>query len=396
MFLEWYYKLLNMTSKTYCAYPFVNASLQSDNTVLPCGQFMKTSLFKNIIPIQQVRDGPVIQDMRKKMLNDKFVEGCQCHTEEEAGFPSMRQAGIARYGFTTDTKLRRIELVSDNVCNIKCRSCGSPYSHLWYEDEIALYGESLLGKKYSKNTLYTDVNLADLDEIEVLGGEPTVSPTTEDFFTRLRDAQVVKNLTIKLSTNGMSLPKNNLLYGLENCNRLDLNISVDGYKKSNDYIRSGSNFETVEQSLEFYDKLITARPVGSTVIKVHTAVSIYNVNQLYMLNDYVSSKFPRFNKTLQMVQYPVYLNVQNTPVDFKQYISSIVQDKDILNYMFVQGQDLFGHFINFTQHLDEIRNEDISAVNPHLSDYMLTYTNTISREESKIFFLECINQIKNN
>jgi sulfatase maturation enzyme AslB (radical SAM superfamily) len=385
-----------MTSKTYCAYPFVNASLQSDNTVLPCGQFMKASLFKNIIPIQQVRDGPVIQDMRKKMLSGEYVDGCQCHAEEAAGLESMRQAGIARYGHTTNTKLRRIEIVSDNVCNIKCRSCGSPYSHLWYEDEIALYGESLLGKKYSKNTLYTDVNLADLDEIEVLGGEPTVSPTTEDFFTRLRDAQVVENLTIKLSTNGMSLPKDNLLYGLENCKMLDLNISVDGYKKSNDYIRSGSTFETIEQSLEFYDKLITIRPVGSTIIKVHTAVSIYNINQLFLLNDYVSLKFPRFNKTIQMIQYPVYLNVRNTPDDFKQHIASIIHDKDILNYMFAQGTDLFGHFINFTQRLDEIRNEDISTANMWLAVYMSKYNNTISRQESKEFFLKCIDEIKNN
>jgi sulfatase maturation enzyme AslB (radical SAM superfamily) len=194
----------------------------------------------------------------------------------------------------------------------------------------------------------------------------------------------------------MALPKDNLLYGLENCKILDLNVSIDGYKKSNDYIRGGSIFEIIEQALEFYNNLITIRPAGSTIIKVHTAVSIYNINQLYLLNDYVSLKFPRFNKTIQMIQYPVYLNVQNTPNDFKQYIASIIQDKDILNYMFAQGTDLFGHFINFTQSLDEIRNEDISTANPWLADYMSKYNNVISRQESKEFFLKCIDEIKNN
>ena len=100
-----------MISKTYCVYPFISSSLQADNTVLPCGQFMKSTLFQNIIPINEVRHGSVMQEMRRKMLNGERVEGCQCYAEEDVGIPSMRQNGLNKYEFTTDTTIKKLELV---------------------------------------------------------------------------------------------------------------------------------------------------------------------------------------------------------------------------------------------------------------------------------------------
>lgn len=384
-----------MIPKTYCAYPFISSSLQADNTVLPCGQFMKSTLFQKIIPINEVRQGPVMQEMRRKMLNGEQVEGCQCYAEEEVGIPSMRQSGIAKYGFTTDTTIKKLELVMDNICNIKCRSCGSPNSHTWYEDEIKIYGESFANKKYIKNTLYKDLELDSLVEVEVLGGEPMYSPGTRDFFKLLKDKKIIENLSIQLSTNGTVEPNDYVLDGLLNCKELSLNISIDGFGHYNDYIRSSSNWDLIEENLKFYDNLIDLRKDKRTSINVHTAVSIYNVNQLELLDNYVKEQFPRFSKTFQLVQYPVFLSIKNTPASYKELVSKYIDNKSISDYLNSDGNDHFQHFINYSQQLDEIRSEDMADFNLLLKTYIEEYTSKVSREESKVFLIKEFKKLQN-
>ncbi len=384
-----------MISKTYCVYPFISSSLQADNTVLPCGQFMKSTLFQNIIPINDVRQGSVMQEMRRKMLNGERVEGCQCYAEEEIGISSMRQSGLNKYEFTTDTTIKKLELVMDNICNIKCRSCGSPNSHTWHEDEIKIYGESFSKKKYIKNTLYKDLELDSLVEIEVLGGEPMYSPGTKDFFKLLKNKGILENLSIQLSTNGTVEPTDAVLDSLLSCKELSLNISIDGFGHYNNYIRSGSNWDTIEQNLKFYDNLIDLRKDKKTSMNVHTAVSIYNVNQLDLLDNYIKEYFPRFSKTFQLVQYPVFLSIKNTPLEYKKLVSKYINNNSITEYLNSEGNDYFQHFINYSQQLDEIRSEDMADFNPLLKQYIEKYTSKVTRAESKVFLIKEFKKLQN-
>jgi sulfatase maturation enzyme AslB (radical SAM superfamily) len=352
-------------------------------------------LFQNIIPINDVRQGSVMQEMRRKMLNGERVEGCQCYAEEEIGISSMRQSGLNKYEFTTDTTIKKLELVMDNICNIKCRSCGSPNSHTWHEDEIKIYGESFSKKKYIKNTLYKDLELDSLVEIEVLGGEPMYSPGTKDFFKLLKNKGILENLSIQLSTNGTVEPTDAVLDSLLSCKELSLNISIDGFGHYNNYIRSGSNWDTIEQNLKFYDNLIDLRKDKKTSMNVHTAVSIYNVNQLDLLDNYIKEYFPRFSKTFQLVQYPVFLSIKNTPLEYKKLVSKYINNNSITEYLNSEGNDYFQHFINYSQQLDEIRSEDMADFNPLLKQYIEKYTSKVTRAESKVFLIKEFKKLQN-
>ena len=379
-------------SKTYCPYPFMSASLQADNTVLPCGQFMKSVHFQKVIPINEVRNGEFMNEMRRKMLAGEHVDGCQCPAEEAVGIRSMRQNAIDRFGFTTETKLRKLELVFDNVCNIKCRSCGTPNSHLWYEDEKAVYGVTYIDKKYIKNTMYLDVDFTDLECIEVLGGEPMLSPGTSEFFKKAKDLDILKNLTIQISTNGMMLPPDVVQYALLNCKALELTISIDGYGTHNDYVRSGSNFEQIKSNLVFYNDLFKGRH-GSTKISVHTTVSIYNVNQLQLLDNFIKENYPLFTLTKQVLQFPVFMSIKNTSKEYKDLVRPFIDDPAIVEYLDSEGDDYFAHFINFSNKLDILRNESIGEGNPMLSKYIIEYPHKV--DDSNSFLLQSINAIKN-
>lgn len=375
-------------SKTYCPYPFASASLQADNTVLPCGQFMKSTLFKKIIPINEVRTGAVMNEMRRQMLNDEQPEGCQCFAEEAVGIKSMRQHGIDTFGYQEDLKLRKLELVFDNVCNVKCRSCGSVNSHLWYEDEIALYGQAILQRKYSKNTLYADLDTTYLEEIEVLGGEPMVSPGAADYFKILNEKGVFKNIRIKLSTNGVVAPTGDMLAGLLECKHLHLNVSIDAFGTYNTYVRGGADFDLIDTNLKFYNELIDKRGTNTTIM-VHTVVSIYNANQLDILENYIKEHYPRFQLSYQVAQFPVFLSIKNTPQEYKDAIRPLLNDDGIVSYLDSEGEDYFGHFVNFTKKLDAIRNENIGNNNPFLVDFMSSYPIV----DSKQFFKEAIKNL---
>lgn len=378
-------------SKTYCPYPFISASLQADNTVLPCGQFMKSVHFQKVIPVHEVRNSDFMKEMRRKMLAGEHVEGCQCPAEEAAGIRSMRQNAIDRFGFTTETKLRKLELVFDNVCNIKCRSCGTPNSHLWHDDEKVVYGVTFIDKKYIKNTIYSDVDFTDLECIEVLGGEPMLSPGTAEFFKKATDLDILKNLTVQISTNGMMLPPDVITQALIDCKALELAISIDAYGPYNDYVRSGSNFDQIVANLDFYKQLIEKRK-GSTKIAVHTTVSIYNVNQLDILDKFVTDNYP-FYLTKQVLQFPVFMSIKNTSKEYKDLVRPFLKDPAIIEYLDSEGDDYFAHFINFSNKLDALRNEEMKDNNPLLANYIASYPHKVDNSDE--FLTSSILAIKN-
>lgn len=369
----------------------MSASLQADNTVLPCGQFMKSVHFQKIIPIQEVRNGEFMNEMRRKMLNGEHVDGCQCPAEEAVGIRSMRQNALDRFGFTTETKLRKLELVFDNVCNLKCRSCGTPNSHLWHDDEMAVYGVTFIDKKYIKNTIYQEVDFTDLECIEVLGGEPMLSPGTSEFFQKAAELNVLKNLTIQISTNGMILPPDVIHNALLKCKSLELTVSIDAYGEFNNYVRSGSDWNQIVSNLQFYHDLFEKR-VGSTKVAVHTTVSIYNANQVDLLDNFLLEQFPKFSRTKQVLQFPVFMSIKNTSKEYKDLVRPLIKDQFIIDYLDSPGEDYFAHFINFSNKLDGLRNEQIKDGNPFLSAYIESYPYKVN--DSSKFLTESINAIK--
>ena len=376
----------------------MGASLQPNNTVLPCGQYMNTTPFKKIIPLQQVRDSEYMNQLREGMLNGKHGDGCQCPAEEASGIVSMRQNAIRKFGYEVSSDLKIVEIFFDNVCNLKCRSCGSSHSHLWYDDEMTMFGTTLADKKYQKNHVYKEIDVSKLELIDVYGGEPMLSQDAEDFFSMMQESNAINNIELALSTNGTTLPKENFEYALLNCKFLRMQVSIDAYGKLNDVMRSGSNFDELVKNLAYYNKVFESRPAGSTIIMVHSAVSVYNINQIHQLDNFVKETFPNLVFDMQLVQYPWILSIKHLPVEYKQQVKDLLDNKypELVNYMMQDGENLFGHFINYHNKLNEIRHEDFAGLNPMLSNYINSYNNVPAWEESKQYFVNALDRLKTN
>ena len=372
-------------SKTYCPYPFIGASLQSDNLVLPCGQYMDVAQYKGK-SLQEARLH--MQCMRTKMLNGEHDSGCQCPVEEAAGLPSMRQEALRQFGVQPFGPLKTVEIFFDNVCNLKCRMCSSTHSHLWYEEEKELYGTTYNSTKYTRSSLPNNINVGSLEEIKVYGGEPLQSLEAEAFFKKLLDEATVENLTIEMSTNATKLPMENTLEVFKRCKNLKINLSIDGYGKLNEFIRSGCKWEEIVKVMDFFNELNNER-TETTFIQVHSAIGIYNANLIHELEKFVKENYPNFIKTQQMIQYPVFHNIQNMPEDYKNLIEPFVNE-ETKNYMYSNTTDYAEHFINFHNKLNVIRNE-VFDCNDLLKDYIENYT---VKSDSKDFFVEHIKFLK--
>ncbi len=381
---------MSCNNKTYCPYPFIGASLQASNVILPCGQYMDAEPLAVYKTIEEARNSPHMQKMREKMLNGEHDSGCQCPAEEAAGLNSMRQAAIQQFGVRDFGKLKTVEIFFDNVCNLKCRMCASLQSHLWYDDEVELYGTTYSAKKYIKNKTYEQIDVSELEEIKVYGGEPLISQEANDFFGRILSEGCVENLYIEMSTNCTARPMSNVLEVFKRCKRLKLNLSIDGFGRLNEFIRSGSDWNSIVDNMKYFHDLLDSVSKDSYIL-VHSAVSVYNINMLDDLKNFVETNFPRFDFKFQAVQYPIFLNIKNLPIDYKDALSSTITDEGLRSYMYDGGEDLFAHFVNWHDKLNRIRCEDLSDINPLLQRHIDRHRSNINSDE---FLIKCIEGIR--
>lgn len=192
-------------SKTYCAYPWTSLYIANFNQMMPCCNF--TDPPQVFTTPDEFFHGKFMNDLRNDMLAGRKIDGCQnCYFSEKAGLRSERDKSIEMYGKVSTPKLRVLNIMLDNICNLKCRMCNSSSSHSWKSDEINLYGRTIDAPKYKKNTYIDTLNLRDIERIELQGGEPLYSPDFEKILDKLNEQNTLENVELWITTNATIIP----------------------------------------------------------------------------------------------------------------------------------------------------------------------------------------------
>jgi organic radical activating enzyme len=388
-------------NKTYCALPWVHTSLQNGNEILPCCRFMKSqSSLRNLKTFKEGYYGSAMDEVRQKMLRGDVVDGCQqCYRDESANQKSLRQESIEQFGIVDTIKLKRVEINFDNLCNLKCRMCASPHSHLWYDEEKQLYGrnfsEEFNEKKYDECTLYQDMDYSDIGEIEIHGGEPLYSPHIGPFFEKLKKERGLDNISLKITTNCTIKPREDIYDAFLNVHSLEINLSMDAVGTLNDFIRKNSNFFNVLETAKYFYKLFEDRQGKRTKINILSAVGLYNFNSFGELEQLVKTDFPKCNHSHVMIQYPTWLDVKNAPQEYKEKVKNFVTNKNLLNHLSLEGNNYFDHFLNFHNKMNEMRKEELGNANPWLSKFIEDYTKLHPKIDSTVFFAKYVDDLLN-
>ncbi len=349
------------------------------------GEFMDQGKFEDLFfskKMNQIRQG---------MLDGKKIKGCeQCYFHEQSGIESMRQRAIRKFGHVTEINVRDLNIVFDNICNLKCRMCSSGYSHLWFDEEKELYGTTFSPTKYFQNTFYREIDLSSVEHYDITGGEPLYSPHFNPFLKKINQETDVKNISIDFFTNGTIKPDNETIDILKKFKSVFITISIDAIGPLNNFIRKNSDFDDIKQNLDFYHTLN-----DNFSINILTTVGIYNAIFVEEIKNYFKEYYPKFAWNYDLIQYPEHLSIRNMPTELKNIYKRYIIDKSILSYMNDNADDLFGHFLNFHNDLNTIRNETLVG-NDVLQKFIETTLCNVSKSKTEMYYKNLIKDLTGN
>lgn len=280
-------------SKYFCLIPWTHIHTTPAGKILPCciSRCSQDGVGNTAsITLSEAVNSPQMIELRSNMVNEIAPTSCvQCHDHEKQGIHSFRQSFNNDYAeyfddatsrmnddYTiTDFKMRYFDVRFSNICNFKCRSCGSEFSSQWeVEDKKRLGKFAKTIPKNNKPELVAEVvsQISNIETAYFAGGEPLI---TEEHYTMLEEMikQGRTDIKLRYNTNLSNFKfKDKDLLGLWKhfTNGVDIYASIDHYGERAEYIRSGTNWGLVESNLKL------AKSIPHINTQLNTVVSLYN------------------------------------------------------------------------------------------------------------------------
>jgi hypothetical protein len=267
-----------------CKFLTNGLALSYDQIVKPCCQFKHKSWNHTIhnTDLSKWHSGPEMVQLKKELSTGTFPEQCiRCEQHESSGKgDSMRLNGESSYAYYTDADIT-LEIRPGNTCNFACQTCWPDAS-----SRVGSYYKQAFGTTEIVSKRYTDYSFLDnishrLRDIILLGGEPFYDKNCIAFLNWLQKKNLNANLT--MFTNGSVIDWDfiNNYKG-----KLFIVVSMDAYGKVAEYIRPGTEWETVKAN---YERLRSIQHIDT---RVNITASVYNYPFISELLEWLSQDWP--------------------------------------------------------------------------------------------------------
>ena len=296
-------KISDITSKKFCAAPFVASMLDTTQHFRVCCeneiQQLESTGLTNYK--EQIWESEWIQKIRSDMINGNHVDGCEgCYNQEEKGSASDRMfynnefiKEDTMFSIETGTDLGKplsYDLRADALCNLKCVMCGpSSSSQILKEENINLdilsFSQFMpINKHFLKHDGHVPVDDKIYDEIfnylvstpnvdlKLLGGEPSLISYYIKLLTEMTKVDMPRG-RLHITSNLTNINKNLIDLMLNWKGTVEINASIDGMENVAEWIRYPINWSLWERNFE------TLRKLNILVIP-HVVVQLFNVYQL--------------------------------------------------------------------------------------------------------------------
>lgn len=297
--------MLNNLPKTICMLPWISIETSPIGTARPCclavDEITNTSDEKFLLTtntLQEIYQSEYMQNLRAEFLSGSKPETCKrCWEEEAAGRTSKRinsRVRLKEYYDKVDWKnmtpdqLWFIDLKIGNICNLKCRICGSWSSSKWAQEEIDYLPDvnrkDHLAYTYLKdgawpreNALFWD-NLKELlpniKYFEFTGGEPFLIQQQFDLLQYAVDNGYSKDIEIHYNTNGTVYPAEYVSLWDE-FKHVEIAFSIDNIGKRFEYERYGAKWDDVESNIAKFNKLRSMKLSTQVCLTVNVQNAYY-------------------------------------------------------------------------------------------------------------------------
>ena len=308
-------KQLLTDSKTFCMFPWMHLNVTPLGNVYPCCSSDYTEPFANVkdASLKDIFNNDKMKQLRLDMLAGKESSICTyCYKHEESSPFSFRKYSLEHFGKDFDElvtptstdgslpefRMKYFDVRFSNICNMKCRTCGSEFSSQWAQE---------MKQHDNVETGYRVINHADntgklLDEIKsqvphmelayFAGGEPLI---TEEHYIILEEMiRTGRNseITLRYNTNMSNLKykKHNILDLWSRFKRVEISASIDHYGERAEYIRHGTDWGVVESNLKSIRDLDYIDYQYNTVLSVFNYVTLSDFFQYMMDKDLLRKK----------------------------------------------------------------------------------------------------------
>jgi MoaA/NifB/PqqE/SkfB family radical SAM enzyme len=300
--------------------------------------------------------------------------------------------------WTADAKpLMFLDLKLGNICNLKCRICGSWSSSTFAAEELdqmrnneqkkASYHYQMLraGAWPRENQLFwneIDKIVDQLSYIEFTGGEPFMIQEHFDMLQGLVDRGIAGQIEIHYNTNGTQWPEQ----GPEiwrHFKTVEIAFSIDDVGARFEYQRTNAVWSEVSANIERFKQL---RAQHSNIsLQVCTTVNVFNVYYLETVAQWIEQQgfdFVYWN----MMHEAYYFSISTLPDSAKQAVAEKLQtaqvneknrrEFDLIIDFMNRGASLDGNILRMkVADLDRKRQQNFAQFEPEMAK-LIDYAGT--------------------
>jgi MoaA/NifB/PqqE/SkfB family radical SAM enzyme len=402
---------INKTHENICMLPWVSIETSPVGTARPCclakDEITKTDGTPYKLTehtLVEVYNSEYMQNLRQEFRDGKKPSTCdRCWKEEDAGRVSKRISSRMKlrhlystvdWKNNTPDQLWFLDLKLGNICNLKCRICGSWSSSKWAKEEIdyvAGTNPTLDRKTHAAWTFLQDGSwprnndafwenlkqiLPNIKYFEFTGGEPFL---IEQHFNLLRFAVeqgYSQRIDIHYNTNGTVYPTDDEVDLWSKFHNVEIAVSIDNTNEKFEYERYGAKWDEVVNNVKKFNLLRSTH----VMTQVCVTINIQNVYYLPELVEWVDTQefdFVHFN----MLHDPNVMCINRMTPTAQQLVinrlrTSVFTEKhrqeiDRIIQFIINGQGSDGtEFIRKMKQTDEYRGQSFLVTHPEIARAM--------------------------
>lgn len=259
-------------SEHFCMMPWTHIHGWPDGKAFPCclGEDKHPIGDLKQHTMQEIWNQDAMREMRRNMLADQPCKQCtRCREQESAGFASMRNSSNKHFGHHIgdvdltrpdgthpEMHIRYWDVRFSNICNLKCRSCGSIFSSRWHDDDVKLNGRAwrarvqFAGRDQDDIWTQMEPHIPRMEQIYFAGGEPLIMEEHTRILERLIETG---NTGLKLIYNTnlteLKYKRKSVLELWKHFKNVCVAASLDDSHARASVIRSGTDWAVVEQNI---------------------------------------------------------------------------------------------------------------------------------------------------
>ena len=398
---------MNLPTDKFCVLPWVSLEASPIGTVRPCcladDEICDNAGNKfqlNTADFSSIQNSDHMRGLRQQFLDGKQPQTCRkCWNEERSGRTSKRMHTLDRLKhmlpdqeWTADAKpLMFLDLKLGNICNLKCRICGSWSSSQFATEELSFLPRNEQKQSHAYQMLQAgswprenqqfwqqiDSVLTDIRYIEFTGGEPFM---IKEHFTMLQgivDRGIAHQVEIHYNTNGTQYPEQAEDIW-KHFKTVEIAFSIDDLGERFEYQRTNADRAVVLDTITSFQYLRDQLP--NLRLQCCSTVNVFNVRYIDQLAHWIALQgfdFVYWN----MMHDAWYFSIATLPKDAKAAIADHLNSADvptrfreefdrIIDFM-NNGASMDGFMLRMKiQDLDRKRRQNLKLVQPELAEIL--------------------------